>query len=147
MSLFRRQDVLGGALLVLIGMIGLLAARHYPFGTLAALGPGYLPQVACVALILIGLFLVVLSLGRSAPEIEAIHLGRPLIIIGALIAFILVFDRLGLAAAVACTVIISSLAASERRFGRILAMAVCLAAASVLLFVYALSLPIPAWPR
>jgi hypothetical protein len=73
---------------------------------------------------------------------------RPLLLISAAIgAFWLAIDRVGLVAATILVILLGGLAGRDARPLEIGALAVFMAAATALLFVYALNLPLPLWGR
>jgi hypothetical protein len=141
-----RRDVCAAAVLVVLGAATLFQALAYPPGTLSAMGPGYLPRVYSSALIAIGVALGVKGWFRDGEMTEAARLMPAAFVALALVVFALSVERLGLFVAVVATTLLASMAGDKVRISRALILAAVLAAASVLVFVYGLRLPLRAWP-
>ena len=141
------KDFWSGILFVAFGSAGLWFGRDYIVGTAGRIGPGYFPLMISLALIELGGFLLVRSLLIAGEPIERSAFWPQLLILSAIVAFGLLIERLGLAAAVAAVVLISGFAAHDRRWFELAVLAVVLATACVVLFVYFLGQPIPVWGR
>lgn len=140
------RDLLFALFLVAVGLVGLVQARGLEMGEALRMGPGYFPTV--LSALLLGFGLVI---GASSLVIEGPPLGRwawwPMtVVLGAIVLFGLVVERLGLALTTAALVVVSSLAAPERRWGEVLLFAVLLAAGCVVVFHTLLGLPLRVWP-
>lgn len=141
-----RQDVLGGLLLAAFGLLGLVLGADLDVGTARRMGPGYFPRILSWLLILLGAG-IVLSARRDGEAATRVA-WRPLLLIsGAIGAFWLAIDRVGLVAATILVILLGGLAGRDARPLEIGALAVFMAAATALLFVYALNLPLPLWGR
>ncbi|MFM8677995.1 MAG: tripartite tricarboxylate transporter TctB family protein [Alphaproteobacteria bacterium] len=143
-----RQNVLGGLLLVLFGILGLALGSALEPGTLRRMGPGFFPRV--LSWLLVGIGAGVAMSGARDPAAERVAPGewRPLAMVTiALLCFQLFIDRLGLVAATVAVVGIAALGGRETRWPEVAALAALLAVGSALLFVVALDLPIPLWGR
>lgn len=139
-------DVLFGLFLTGVSGGALWLTRHLRGGIAADMGPGYMPRVIAVALLLFGLFFLIR--GALAPRrgIDAVHL-RPLAAICAGVAvFAAGAASLGLAIVSVLTVVIAGFGSTEARLWQNVVFAVALSAASVALFVKLLALPVPVWP-
>ena len=95
----------------------------------------------------LGGFLLVRSLVIAGGPIERSAIWPQLLILSAIVVFGLLIERLGLAAAVAAVALISGFAARDMRWLERIVLALALAAACVVLFVYFLGQPIPVWGR
>src|SRR5690606_9665041 len=104
------------------------------------------------------IFAVLLALGtaclmravRPAPRAHEPHPRWPRALIamtGALMLFALTIETLGLALAATLLCLVAALGNSATRYVETLALALFLAAGSTLLFVVALGVPMPIWPR
>src|SRR5262245_17730574 len=91
------QDFWAGVLFASIGCAALWFGRDYRFGTIMAMGPGYLPAVLGWALVAIGAFLCVRSLAVTGPAIEASDYRPQVFILAAIVIFALLIERVGLA--------------------------------------------------
>jgi hypothetical protein len=139
-------DVLFGTFLCVVGAVTLLATRHLTVGTPADMGAGFMPRVLALGVAGFGLYFVGRGLLRPRAHIPWAGM-RPLVsVLGAVAIFALIAAKGGLALAALATVLVASTAIRETRLGELFVYGVALSAAAVLLFVKALSLPIPVWP-
>ncbi len=139
------QDLGAGLVFVLIGAAGAYFGADLTFGTAARMGPGYFPILLSGLIILVGVIVGVRGLTIEGPPVEAVQL-RPLLFINAaILLFGYLLETIGLALT---TVALTLVAASARRDARVsesLLLGGALALFAVLVFVYALSQPLPAW--
>ena len=143
---FDHSDLLFGIFLIAVAVGSFLATRHLTFGTAADMGPGYMPRVITAGLLAFGLYFMVKGLIAPARRIEAVKL-RPLIgILAAVGIFAFLVIKAGLALAAVATIIVAGFASSETKPLENILFGGALAAAAVMLFVKALSLPVPIWP-
>lgn len=149
-GLLARKDVLAGLMFVAIAMLGLWLSRNYPVGTALRMSTGYVPRLLCWVLLLLGGVIAISGI-RSADaqqEREQDVRWRPLILIpAALVAFGLSIERLGIVAAGALLIGISSLASRDLRPVEIVPAAIVLIFATWAIFVWGLGLTIPVWPE
>jgi hypothetical protein len=146
-DLLRRQDVLGGLLLIAFGLLGLLLGTDLDPGTARRMGPGFFPRILSWLLIALG---VVVTAGgvRTRGESVTPVLWRALVyIMAAVVAFWLAIDRAGLVAATIAVIGLGGLGGRNPRPLEIVLLAVSMSVATALLFVYALNLPLPLWGR
>jgi hypothetical protein len=146
-TLWRSADLWSGVLFLAMGAAGLLLGFEYQAGTAFQMGPGYFPRMISGALLLVGGIIVAKALRTHGPSIEQAPWRAMLLILASLAAFGLVVPRFGLAPAAFIVVMISGLAAADRKLGQLVAAAVLLAAFSAAVFIYGLGLTIPvfAW--
>jgi hypothetical protein len=142
----RSPRDLGAAIVFLvIGLAGLFLARDLAFGTSARMGPGYFPTILSAIIAALGAVMALRSLSVGGPRIEVIQL-RP---IGFIVAAVLLFGPLlELLGLVLTAVIITIVAAYAKRGVNVretLWLGAGLALFSVVVFVLALSQPLPIW--
>ena len=144
------QDLLSGAVFILIGGLGLYIGRAYHVGTALDMGPGYIPRLLCWLMVGLGLLICAKGLFAGAEAMPRIHL-RPLVfVIGSLLLFAVLLVPAGLLLAAAASVVVASLAAQDSRVVEVILLAIGLAVAATLIFVAALDLPLhpmPIWVR
>ncbi len=139
-------DLLLGLFLLLVATLTLVATRKLGVGTAANMGPGYMPRVIAIAVMLFGAFFTGRGLLRSHLGIARVHL-RPLLSIPLAVAlFSLLVEFSGLAIAALITIVAAAWATHEFRLKEAVLFGVAIAVVSVLLFVQVLSLPLPIWP-
>jgi putative tricarboxylic transport membrane protein len=135
-----------GVFFMALGALGLWLLRDVRLGTAMRMGPGFLPTAVCYGLLLFGLIMAGRSLVMAGPPLARWHL-RPLgVVLGSLLVFAAGIPRLGLFATTLLVVAVAALATAESRWREVVVIALALAAFSTSLFVWALGLPIPAWP-
>lgn len=140
-------DFWSGILFIALGAAGLLLGSEYPAGTAFQMGPGYFPRLIGGALLLVGGITIIKALRVRGPSLGETPWLAMLLVLGSLAAFGFVVPRWGLAPAAVAIVMISGLAAADRKLGQLAVAAVALAAFSAVVFIYGLGLTIPvfAW--
>jgi hypothetical protein len=140
-------DLLAALIFLVFGALAVAIGYGYGFGTLAALGSGAMPMLVGTGLCAMGLVQLVQTraarhTGLQVASAFSRRETRPLLfILGAILAFGLLIDRLGLLPALAALVGISWFAdAGGRRF-EMLAVLVAVAALIVAIFYFALGIP------
>ncbi|QDO98270.1 tripartite tricarboxylate transporter TctB family protein [Ferrovibrio terrae] len=139
-------DLLLGLFLLLVATLTLVATRKLGIGTAANMGPGYMPRVIAIAVMLFGAFFTGRGLLRSHLGIARVQLRSLIAIPLAVALFSLLVEFAGLAIASLVTIIVAAYATHEFRAREAVIFGVAIAALSVLLFVQVLSLPLPIWP-
>lgn len=136
-------ELLSGAVVFGIGAFFFFGAAEYPMGSLARMGPGYLPRVSGGIGMGLGALIALTALGRPGdlPRIA----WRPLLaILAAILAFALTLPRAGLVPAAFVAALVSVL--GNREAGPALHAVLPLAIAGICwaIFIAILGLPIPA---
>lgn len=141
------SDIASGILVAAIGILGLAASADLDRGTLYRMGPGFLPNALSWLIVGGGVLLLARGLLRRSDPIPEFAV-RPLAMICIAIAvFGLAIDTLGMMIAVAALIVISSFAGTITRHRETPVLAAGLAIGATLVFVQALGLAIPIWPR
>ena len=137
------QKKLPAATILAAGLFFLFYAKDLAPGTLADMGPGFLPRVMSILLIIIG---VILAFSAQEEFEETLKLRPTLTFTLAPILFGFAYAWLGLAAAIITTVIAVSAFANGRVTYVTGLIAVSLAAFCCLVFVYGIGQPLEIWP-
>jgi hypothetical protein len=137
------QDVGAAATFILIGLAGLWFGREYEIGTTSQMGPGYMPMLLSVGLILFGIIVGLRAVTVQGPAFERIRWRSVLLILLSILVFALLIETAGLLAATFAVVVLSACASREASWKETIGLAVFLAIFCVLVFVYALKQPIP----
>jgi len=148
-SLFSRlgQDGTAGAAIALGGAVGFLLVRDYPVGSLSDFGPGFMPWVATIGMMILGGIMLTRALAAPVRFSFTMVVGRPVILVPlGMASFALLLAPLGLALASALAVLITSFASLESSLKERLAAAGALAALITLVFGYGLGMSVPLWP-
>lgn len=141
------QDFLAGTLFFVFGLGGFVIGTQYSFGTATRMGPGFLPAVISVLLMLFGTGLFFRAVRMDGPGLGALHL-RPFVSLPiALLLFSLLISRAGLPITIAVTIAWLTLTGGDRRWVESAILAVGMIAFCVGVFAFALGQPVPLWIR
>jgi hypothetical protein len=134
-----------------VAALGLWLSRDYQIGTALRMGTGYVPRLLCWSLLALGI--VILLRGLRGPVAAPIGEGiawawRPAFFVtGALTAFALSLERLGLVLSIFVLVLLGACATRLLRPLETIIAAVALIAFSYLVFIVGLGLTLPVWPK
>lgn len=138
-------DIIGGLLLVAVGLFAVIYAQQYSFGTLNRMGPGYFPVILGAVLAVLGLLVAIPAWFRVGTG-PVVRWKTFAIVIGSVVLFAATMKVLGLILATALAVLIASLADNEITWKGRLILAVSVSAITYLVFIFGLSMVLPAWP-
>lgn len=138
------QDAALGGLFVVIGVVALLIALGYPFGTASRMGPGYFPVIISTLLTLTGAGILMRARLASSEPIRAARWLPIVIVPVAVLLFGLLVEQLGLPLAVMMLAVGTATASVKFQLSwKAAAGAAAFAAVCAVLFVELLGLPIP----
>jgi hypothetical protein len=140
------KDFWSGMMFLAFGGAGMWMAKAFSFGTAARMGPAYFPTVIGGMLAAFGLFVAFRGLVVNGEGVGSFHLKTLFLILASIALFGLTLQYLGLFCAVLILVVIASMGGHEFKIREALIVSACLAAGSVVVFVFALKLQIPIWP-
>ncbi|MBB3770020.1 hypothetical protein FHS55_000606 [Angulomicrobium tetraedrale] len=145
----NRDEIVGGLLIAALGAgVSYVAATHYPMGTAARMGTGYMPTLLGAALAVLGLLVTLRSL--VAPEgrpIDGRAGARPLaLVLGSVILFALLVGSLGVVVTGIITVVVAALGSRDAKWREVVPLAISVSLASSVVFVKLLGLPFKFWP-
>ena len=141
----RRADLWSGLLFAGLGAVALWTGADYPLGVPSRIGPGYAPRLLGMLLAGLGAFLILRS-AWTRESIDVTVAWRPvMLVLGSVVAFAFVFDASGLVPAILASVAVANFAMAENRWTTALVLGALLAFFAWVLFVKALSLPLPVW--
>ena len=142
----NNSDFYSGLLLVAVAAVALLYIRTLEIGTVLQMGPGYFPLGLALVLLGMGLCLVAKGMLSGGNPVGSLHL-RPLIfILLSFAAFGVLVERAGLIIAILAQVAIAHFASVETRWRQSVVTGVLLAAASAVIFVWLLKIPVDLLP-
>jgi putative tricarboxylic transport membrane protein len=139
------QDLGAGAVFLLIGAAGAYFGNDLAFGTAARMGPGYFPMLLSWLIIGIGVIVAARGLTVDGPTIDPVQVRPILFVVAAILMFGYLLDTIGLALTAIVLTLVAAYARHEARLGEALLLGAGLALFAVVVFVYALSQPLPAW--
>ena len=146
-GVMRRQDVLGGLLLIAFGAAGLVFGGSLEMGNAQRMGAGYFPIILSGVLLGLGVLVAGMGLAKAGPDATRC-VWRPLLLVtAAVMAFSVLIDRAGLIVATTTVVALGALAGRDGRAGEVAVLAVGMAGFAAFLFAYLLGLPLPLFGR
>lgn len=142
-----RPDLLTALIFIATGALGLFMARALDGGTAAQMGPGFLPRVVCVLLILVGLAVGLPALRRPLVLIEPVKVRPVVVILLSIVGFGLAVTYFGFVLASLWLILSSALADPGGKLRQTLLLAGGLTVFGALVFVYGLGVQVPLWPN
>lgn len=143
---------------MVVGVAAIVIAMDYPYGTVTAMGPGFVPTAVAILLIAFGALILFARGGdvpADAPGAEAtppaFSAEGPWRVIAAISASIVLFGicikPLGLPITAFLTVLVAGYAHNRARLAALVPFALVLSAAATLMFILFLGLNIGLMPR
>lgn len=150
-SLLVKQDLTGGLLMVLLGAGAVLEGQRHSMGTLTRMGTGYFPVILGCVLAGLGVMIVLSAFIPSAAAGDDSHgevIHSPdwrgcIAIISGLLAFVVLGDYFGLAAATFACVFLSAAGDRDFTIKSALFLAATMTAIATVVFWYLLQVQFP----
>jgi Tripartite tricarboxylate transporter TctB family len=139
------QDFGSAIVFLLIGLAGLFFGKDLTYGTAGRMGPGYFPYLLSWLIIGIGVFVGLTSLAVEGPPIEAPQFRPAFFVLLSVIVFGYLMSYVGLAITGVVMTLIAAYARRQVNLFESLLLGIGLSIGCVLIFVYALGQPLPAW--
>lgn len=138
------KDLASGLIFIGFGLAFGYASQTYDLGTALRMGPGYFPLLLSGILVLLGVIIMVQSFltGPDETPLERVPWLGLVLIMGGLVFFGLTVRGLGLAPALFVTTFMSAFASERTGIVGALAMAAAMVVICMLIFVWALGLPL-----
>jgi hypothetical protein len=147
MKIIDQKNFLAGLMFTFFGMVVAIWSLTFKIGTAGRMGPGYFPLAVGLALCVVGLIVLIGSIGGSNhSRMERLHLKPVFVIIAAVTGFGALVQPAGLAIAVPILIGISAFADSQRSWRVVLLAIVVLLPLTWLIFIVLLGLPLPLLP-
>ena len=141
------KDFFGGAALVGLAIVAMLASIDLPGMRGFAFGPGTAPRLFALLLASLGALVSFNGLIFDGPPLERFYIRGPVFLSASVFCFAGTIRTLGLVAASYLTILISAFATPEVRWRETVVWGVILTAFCAVLFPYGLNLPMQLWPR
>jgi Tripartite tricarboxylate transporter TctB family len=139
------QDFGSAVVFLLIGLAGLYFGRDLTYGTASRMGPGYFPYLLSWLIIAIGVVVGFMSLTVEGPPIERPQLRPIFFVLVSVVVFGYLMSYVGLAITGVIMTLIAAFARRNFNLVESLVLGVGLSIGCVLIFVYGLGQPLPAW--
>lgn len=140
-----KADLWSGLAALAFGLSMLYISADYGLGRAGRIGPGYVPLVIGLMICALGALMIARSGFTTDPVDTDIAWPQLLLVIGSIVTFALLLDRIGLILTIPATVIVAAPAARGNTALSVIVSGALLAAFSWLLFVYFLKIAIPVW--
>jgi hypothetical protein len=143
-----KRDYYAGGLMLLLGVGAAVTGSGYKFGTLARMGPGFMPVMLGVVLAFLGILIAGTALGSSESDDKKFLPDNPqwfgwLCILGGPVLFIILGTYGGMIPAVFACVFVCALGDKTATYKSSAILATGVTVFGVLLFHYLLSIPFP----
>jgi hypothetical protein len=139
------QDFGSAIVFLLIGLAGLYFGKDLTYGTASRMGPGYFPFLLSWLIIAIGVVVGFMSLTVEGPPIERPQLRPIFFVLLSVVVFGYLMSYVGLAITGVVMTLIAAFARRKFNLVESLALGIGLSIGCVLIFVYGLGQPLPAW--
>ena len=139
------QDFGAAIVIMVIGLAGIYFGSELTMGTAGRMGPGYFPRLLSWLIVAIGAFVGLRSLAIEGPPIEMPKFRPMFFCLLAIIVFGYLMDYIGLCLTAIVMTLIAAYARKNVNLIETIIFAVGMAVFTVLLFVYGLGQPLPAW--
>jgi Tripartite tricarboxylate transporter TctB family len=143
-----KRDYYAGGLMLLLGVGAAVTGSGYKFGSLARMGPGFLPVMLGIVLAFLGILIAGTALGSSEPDDNKFLPDNPqwfgwLCILGGPVLFIILGHYGGMIPAVFACVFVCALGDKTATYKSSTILAAGVTVFGVLLFHYLLTIPFP----
>jgi hypothetical protein len=101
-----KVDLIAGLIIIAFGLYFLIGSFEYRMGTVARMGPGYIPFALGAISVVLGVLITGLAIGRDG-DLPVVSFRAPITILLSIIAFGFLLNRIGLVPATFIAVIIS----------------------------------------
>ncbi|KQS95493.1 tripartite tricarboxylate transporter TctB family protein [Rhizobium sp. Leaf386] len=140
------KDIATGVFLIAIAGIGSFLNLENVIGTAAQMGPGYMPMLIFSLLAILGVAVIVVGLRNGPDPLERWAWKELVLILGAMSAFGVLIERIGLGLSVATVVVIASIADRSHTVLGVAGMTVALVFICWLVFIIGLNLNVSFLP-
>jgi hypothetical protein len=141
------KDFYAGLLFIAFGVAAIVVGSDYALGTAARMGPGYFPRILGILLVSLGALLALRALRVPGPSMTRFSLRPTLVVLGSVVLFGLIVERVGLFASTVILIVAASTATREFRWKEAIASGIFFALLAIAVFVVGLKIQLPVWPR
>ena len=139
------QDFGSAVVIILIGLAGVYFGSELTMGTAGRMGPGYFPRLLSWLIIAIGAFVGFRSFLFDGPPIDPPKLRPMFFVLASIVIFGYMMAYVGLAITAVVATLVSAFAREKVNLIEALVLGIGLSLGTVLIFVYGLGQPLPAW--
>ena len=137
-------EVIAGLIWVGLGIAAVVIAQNYDFGTITRMGPGFVPTMIGILLIIFGL--VAAWQGRKLPKFPIdIRFRAFACIMGGIIVWVILIDRVGFVPSTIALILISAQAERDMKLIESVLLAAAITLIGYLIFIRGIGIPIAAF--
>lgn len=140
------KDFWAGVLFVALGIFAITVGNNYTLGTAARMGPGYFPRILGILLILLGAIIALQGVRVPGEAVPKWHWRPTLVVLGSVVIFGLVVDKIGMAIGTVFLIVGASAASHEFRPKEAIIAGILLSALACGVFIVGLGVQLPIWP-
>ncbi|PZW48441.1 tripartite tricarboxylate transporter TctB family protein [Humitalea rosea] len=141
------KDAVSACILILLALVGLWLNQEHNLGTARRMGPGYMPMLTFVILLVIGVIVLGLSMFSGPDPLESWAFRELILILISMVVFGLLLEQAGLFITIGATVGVAALADRTHKPLGVVGCAVALMAICWWVFIYELDIRVPIWPQ
>lgn len=140
----NKHETIAGLVWVVLGLAAIFVARGYAFGTITRMGPGFVPVMLGILLVVFGLFAA--WQGRTLPGVSLNLRLRPFayIIVG-IVVWVLLVDWAGFVPATVALILISAQSERGMKWTEAALLAAGISLVGYLIFIRGIGIPIAAF--
>lgn len=143
----NQRDFWSGVMFVAFGLSFAIGAQNYAFGTVQRMGPAFLPTLLGALLVLMGLFVAMKGLATQGRDAIGRFHWRPLtLVLGGVLLFAFSLRPLGLVFSLVILIFAGALGGQTFKTKEVTVVAAGVVMLVLVVFVWALRLPVPVWP-
>ena len=141
------KDFWAGLLFIGLGILAISVGSRYALGTAARMGPGYFPRILGILLVVLGAIISMRGVRMDGEAIPKWHWRPTIVVLASVVIYGILMGWLGMAISTVLLIIAASAASHEFRWKESVIAGFLLSALAVGVFVKALGVQIPIWPR
>jgi hypothetical protein len=142
----RNQDIAGGLIVLVVAGAFFYLGLDLRYGEARSMGPGYLPRILSIVLLILGSMILVRGLLKEAPPADWPSWRATFVVVLCPIVFGILVPLVGLALSVVVVALIARTAQREAWNWSTFVTPVLLSVFCCIIFVNLLKLPLPIWP-
>jgi hypothetical protein len=140
------KDFWAGLLFIGLGILAIWVGSRYPLGTAARMGPGYVPRILGLLLLVLGGIITFRGVRWDGEAIARWRWRPTVVILTSVVVYGLIVGSMGIALATVFLIVGASAASHEFRLKESIVAGVLLSALAVGVFVVGLGVQLPIWP-
>ena len=142
LSIKNPEDFWAGVMFIGFGVLAIVVALDYPYGSAMRMGPGYFPTGLGGLMILVGIAVSAASLKTQGPPIPPFAWKPAILLSFSFFAFGWSIDTIGFVPALVGVIVLSAFAGKHVYVKELIVLTIVLVALALGVFVYGIELPL-----